>query len=206
MPSIKRDKLKPFGKQPVPAGGRIKQMNSKTPLLRTAGMVRLICPICFIDFQKPYAWVKRCENNYCGRGCANEAKKVRIEKACMICGKIMSLTPTLFKRCVTCSRECKSAKTRIHGNPYRSSYAYQEALDEIVKTNKCQSCGRTHGPWTIRNLKVHTDGIGLKADSSKAFLLCRHCALLETAEKGRESNPNHIKHRNKSGELYTKLP
>lgn len=196
MPAIKRDKLKPLGYQDIPKDGRVREFSSKTPLIRTAGMVRLVCPICFIDFQKPYAWVKRVENSYCGRGCANEAKKIRIEKPCIVCGKVMSLTPTYFKRIVTCSRVCKSVKTRkSNGRNYRSSYAYEEAALKIMKESICAYCGVTHGPWTVRNIKVNDCERELKADIDTAFLLCRHCALLEAGERAKEHNPNHIKHK-----------
>jgi len=157
--------------------------SNRTVLSRATGKIPFDCPICGIGFEKYACWVRRGQKNvYCGRGCANEAKKVRIETHCVTCGKAMEQTPSDAERRRTCSYRCACIKKRSDNPQPKASVAYKKAVAVIAARSECSCCGRTYGPWVVRGMvaAIGDDGIA-RADGARAKLWCRDCHLRDLA-------------------------
>lgn len=111
----------------VNRGGLAKQRSNYAPLSRSASKVGLICPVCGTAFERYACWVKRVKHTLCSRACAAAWKMVRLESRCVVCGKMMAMTPTHLNRIVTCSRECLKIRRRelyikAHPNGFHVPY------------------------------------------------------------------------------------
>lgn len=150
-----------------PSGGMVKQMPQLTPDRMNSTMY-VECYFCGAMFDRPASHVLRCETNYCSVSCRIEGRKVRHAKQCIICGAVMMLTPSDYKRIVTCSRMCKAKKRIKHGEE-KWCFAYRDERKRLLNGASCVKCGE---PATIiRGLRVH-DYI---ADSSSAAAYCSSC-------------------------------
>lgn len=98
---------------PLKSGVRGETSNP-TKLSRSSSKISLNCDMCGISFEKYACWAKRTSNHYCGRGCANEAKRRVAERRCIECGKHMLMIPSNLTRISTCSTECSSERRRKH--------------------------------------------------------------------------------------------
>lgn len=171
----------------MPAGTRIHHLpghggsatlhlaSNQTPLLRASGMGRFTCPVCGVGFSKPWAWAKRAETVYCGRGCAAQALRIEVEVRCRICAATKIVSPSVSAWWRTCSRGCHRqwcAVSQAHKRKPVGYEARQRLRNEIRTAGKCASCGRAHGPWVVR-------GLGEDCDASSAVLLCRDCYVVD---------------------------
>lgn len=195
---MKRDRGTPFS-LPIPAGGLAGERSNLTQLAPQAGKVRLICHICFTDFLRPAAWVKRVKTSYCGRSCAAQGARVETETKCKACGKPMIQSPSDADRVKTCSKECSSAlkRSRGRGHSVTSWSSYRAAAGEVARRGKCVRCGTCAGPWVVRGLRVVAESGQLpRAVSESAELWCRHCHMVAiqpdglAARKYRPLHPN----------------
>lgn len=170
-----------------PVNGMQGHFSRLTKLAANTGKLRLICPICQIDFLRPAAWAKRVNVNYCGRGCAAIGKVVEVECFCSVCNASMLLPPSSVGRKTTCGPACSSAKKRSRGLGDRkgSWAAYKLAVKEISGRGVCEKCGTTTGPWAVRGLEVEVADGGIpSAIYANASLWCKHCHLVEVAPLG----------------------
>lgn len=89
--------------------------SNKAPLAVTAGKILIECPVCSLHVLKPAAWVRRPgrSNFFCGKGCADEFKRIRLLTACVVCEKEFFVTPSNLSRIITCSTACKAEKMRV---------------------------------------------------------------------------------------------
>ena len=150
--------------------------------------MHLVCPVCGTKFHRPPSHVARNKwHTTCSVGCAAEARKVRVESSCVICGKAMELIPSEVIRRTTCSKQCSTLR-RIKNietvSPYRLG-GYKAAAKEIAKKQECEKCGIRVGPWVVRNLIAKVTALGETiVDRSRHQLWCRRCYL---AELGRQT-------------------
>lgn len=149
------------------ATGMFTQLSNKTAKIAGA-MVTVQCMHCDEPFTRYACHVYRRNRYFCGRGCTNEARLVRIATECRVCQKPMEQTPSDAVRVVTCSRECLSVHRSVEHpkNPYHERQ-YRAAMMKAREASTCIGCGRTHGPWIVRN--ALTD----------PRLLCRNCYASE---------------------------
>ena len=91
-----------------PATGGMRTISNSAPLSVTTGKVLIECPVCGLHVLKPAAWVRRPgrSNFFCGKGCADEFRRVRVQTKCVVCDVDFFVTPSNFDRLVCCSREC----------------------------------------------------------------------------------------------------
>jgi len=148
------------------------------------------CPICGRQFRRPPSHAARVSVNCCSRGCAAEARKVRIETHCVVCGVTMEQTPSDAERVTVCSKLCSSIRRRKSDAPKKSNFAvYKKVADEIATQGLCANCGAKHGPWVVRGLHVSFDSTNaVVLDRSDASLWCRQCHLKDVAPSGGEAN------------------
>lgn len=141
----------------------------------------LTCPICYTRFSRPPSHVARNKwGTYCGRGCAAEGRKVRIDVPCVVCGKQMELRPCDIGRKTTCSKQCSSLRRRSSNVRPKATAAYKKAIRKIATPGVCENCETNSGPWIVRGViaEPHDDG-SVSVDSSGARLLCRPCYFSE---------------------------
>lgn len=176
-----------------PKSGLMRSISNRTPISRSIGKLVFSCPVCGMAFEKPAAWAKRDDSHHCGRACAAEARKVRVETHCVVCGEAMEKIPSEAGRVTTCSKECSSIRRRSENPRPQSFTVYKDAAMKIAAPGVCQKCGATHGPWVVRGLKF---AIGSHkeptVDSDSAELWCKHCHLKELAPIGGEANKRRI--------------
>lgn len=97
-----------------PKNGVHGETSNLTELSRSSSKIPLNCDMCGIRFEKYACWAKRTNHHYCGRGCANEAKKRIAERRCIECGKTMLMIPSYLTKISTCSAECSSERRKKH--------------------------------------------------------------------------------------------
>ena len=150
--------------------------------------MHLVCPVCGTRFHRPPSHVARNKGHTtCSRGCASEARRVRIETHCVACGKSMEQTPSDAKRITTCCKECSTLRRIKDINNVRpwALGAYQKKMKEIANRGDCVNCGVEMGPWVVRGLRASVDDSGASiVDDSSAELWCRHCHLCGISESG----------------------
>jgi len=170
-------------------------LNNLTPLAGAVGKLRFTCPNCGIVFERYACWAKRVNVSYCSRDCSNEARRVRVQVSCVVCGEHYEVTPSNIGRKTTCGKLC-SSKRRQSDNPHPKSFnAYKDAIKLIASREVCSRCEVRSGPWMVRNIKsVFGDGV-LDVDSSKAFLLCQYCHFKEVGVVGGQSRQKQIRKR-----------
>lgn len=156
-------------------GASLRVASNQSPLSRVAGMGRFVCPICGVGFSKPWAWAKRAETVYCGRGCAAQSRRIEVEVTCRICAATKTVNPSIAAWWQTCSRECNRkwrAVSQCHKHKPDGYEARQRMRNEILSAGQCVLCGRAHGPWVVRHL-------GDDCDASNALLMCRECYVFD---------------------------
>lgn len=156
-------------------GASARLASNQTPLSRVSGMGRFTCPVCGVGFSKPWAWAKRADVVYCGRGCASQGRRIEVEVTCRICSASKVVNPSIAARWRTCSRECYREWCVVSQAHKRKSDGYearQRLRSQILAAGRCASCARMHGPWVVRNL-------GDDCDASSAVLLCRDCYVVD---------------------------
>ena len=167
--------------------GLVLEKSNKTGYAESRYM-HLTCPICGVIFNRPPSHVARNKGHTtCSRACAAEARKVRVETHCVICGKSMELTPCDVARKTTCSKECSTLRrTRGSKNTKpKSLAAYKKRAKEIAKTMECKNCGTSIGPWVVRGLEAEVTNSGKTIIGDEcAELWCRHCHLSNIAPLG----------------------
>lgn len=168
-----------------PKSGMVRTTSNRTPLYRSAGKLSFDCPVCGISFEKPAAWAKRVSNHYCSVACTNEAKKVRIETHCVVCGKAMEQTPSDAARVTTCGKKCSSIRRRSKNPKPKAFLAYKEVIKQIAQRGVCVLCGAKHGPWVVRGLngEIGADN-ELSVTATDAELWCKHCHLKDISPLG----------------------
>ena len=148
----------------------------------------LVCPICGTRFHRPPSHVARVKGiATCSRGCAAEAREVRVETNCVSCGKVMSQKPSDSIKITTCSKECSTLRRikNIKAVKPSSLGGYLKAAKRIAKIETCHKCLGNTGPWVVRNLMASVRSTGETiVDESSAELWCRSCHLIEVAPKG----------------------
>ena len=77
-------------------------------------MVKKNCLFCNKEFTTKPSQIKQGRGKYCSKKCNNESQKRRIEKTCLVCGKIFYRRPSYSGPGNFCSNECKH-KARITG-------------------------------------------------------------------------------------------
>ena len=176
-----------------PAGGMVRSISNCTPLSRATGKLVFLCPVCGIAFAKPAAWAKRANNHHCSRACAAEARKVRVETHCVVCGKAMEKTPSVAARTTTCGKECSSIRRRSENPNPRSFVAYKAAVMKIAARCVCKKCGAQHGPWVVRGMKFKIgDDKSPNVATDEAELWCKHCHLKEVSPEGGAANARRL--------------
>jgi hypothetical protein len=91
----------------------VHEISNMAPLSRTSSKLGFVCEVCGTAFERYACWAKRHKVNSCGKACADEAKRIRVEKICVVCFKKFVTSPVMAARYVTCSRGCL-AKNRAH--------------------------------------------------------------------------------------------
>ena len=152
-------------------------------------MLGFVCEICGLQFERFASAAKRHKSSFCSVACANEARRVRIETPCIICGNKMSLQPCQIGKNVTCSKECSTRRRINTGKKWKitpSSFAeYKKAASAIKAREICCNCKITSGPWVVRNLELTvTDSGSVVVNSSAAELWCKKCHLRDCAPLG----------------------
>jgi hypothetical protein len=171
-------------------------LNNKTTLMRTIGMLGFTCPVCGLTFEKPAAWAKRSNINYCSRECSNEGRKVRIHTKCVVCGVDMEQTPSDASKITTCGKRCSSIRRR-RGTPSPGSFtAYKSEMKRIAEAGVCSQCGVQHGPWVIRGIKSElvVDAM-LIIDHTSGSLWCRPCHFHNIGVVGGRARQKQIRER-----------
>ena len=150
--------------------------------------MHLVCPVCGTRFHRPPSHVARNKDHTtCSRGCASEARKVRIETHCVICGEGMELIPSMIEKKTTCSKQCSTLRRVKDIKTVRKSSlgAYKRIALEISNRGKCENCCTQTGPWVVRGLKATVAATGeVIIDKSATHLWCRHCHLSSVAQSG----------------------
>ncbi len=93
-----------------PAKGMSHERSGLTALARQTGKIRLDCPICGISFERYACHARKSKVCYCGKGCADEAKRRPVEVTCVECGVVFISIPAEVSRgkYCTCSKSCRS--------------------------------------------------------------------------------------------------
>lgn len=158
------------------AGVKMHHESNKT-MLRT-GMGRFTCPVCNLDFERPWAWAKRSNLQFCGRGCMAAARRIEIECECAICQKKFVRKPSAATGKRTCSAECDMAWRKVRQIHLRQPVgyeAYRRVRAEILKNSTCDACGTNIGPWVIRGVRGMPDASGF--DLTFVSTLCKKCHI-----------------------------
>jgi hypothetical protein len=169
--------------------------SNKTPLGNSSGKYHFDCPICNTAFERYWCWAKRVNTNYCSRACSGEAKRIRFDKPCVVCNKIMSLTATYMSRVSTCCHDClrinrtsKINKPNNRTGRGRSHIDYKKISERLKQNPVCSDCGVLDGPWSVQGIVTTINKKGIyEGDGSKARLVCRHCALTYSSKLGTEA-------------------
>lgn len=165
--------------------GLLFHQSNKTNLGNSAKKYHFNCPICNISFERYWCWAKRVSTNYCSRACSGEAKRIRFDKPCVVCNKVMSLTATYMNRISTCCHDClriKRSKRKTNG---RSSIDYKKISERLKQNLVCSDCGVLDGPWSVQGIITTINDKGIyEGDGSKARLVCRSCALKYSSKLG----------------------
>ena len=83
-----------------------REYSNPTPLHRSVGMLAFSCDHCGIPILKHFAHAKRANKHFCGRGCADAARRVRVSRLCVVCNCSFEVIPSALNKIVTCSRKC----------------------------------------------------------------------------------------------------
>lgn len=176
-----------------PKSGMVRSISNCTPLSRATGKLVFSCPVCGIAFEKPAAWAKRDGAHHCSRACASEARKVRVETHCVVCGKAMEKIPSEAARVTTCGKGCSSIRRRSETPKHQSFAAYKAAAMQIAARGVCKKCGTQHGPWVVRGLKFSIgDDKAPNVAANDAELWCKHCHLKDVAPAGGAANAHRL--------------
>jgi hypothetical protein len=96
----------------APSGGMSFMLSNSSSIAANSGKVLLDCPVCGISFLRYACWAKRKKVSYCGKGCADEAKRRPTAMTCVVCAKEFVGVPSEVGRIVTCSKECRVSDRR----------------------------------------------------------------------------------------------
>jgi hypothetical protein len=83
------------------------ELNNKTPIQRSAGMMLCTCEVCSTQFFRKASEVKRNAHTYCGRACAGFACRNRVTRNCRICGAEYLVIASQAEKITCCSKQCK---------------------------------------------------------------------------------------------------
>lgn len=170
-----------------PKEGMQRAVSAKTSVLLGIGKLYMECPVCTQGFYRHACHAKRVNQSFCGVGCANESKKCKVEKRCVVCDKGFMVTPTNLTRISTCSKVCQSLKRRCSVVPTRprSTAAYARAVQQVRTRGCCARCETTIGPWIVRGIAVVIPENDVPiADAQQAELICQSCHFKEVGVKG----------------------
>jgi hypothetical protein len=154
-----------------------------------AGMLGFVCEVCGLPFERRAAKVKRQNTTFCSKACYYQSMRIVVEKTCVICGEMMSGTPSQMKAKSACSPEC-SLRWRIKrgkkGQINPGAFAiYRHRANEIKAKGVCEKCGVKNGPWVVRELTLVLPDTGMPyLIEDDVALWCKHCHLEDSAPLG----------------------
>lgn len=125
-----------------PKGGMVSERSNATPMARKHGIMWSNCDHCGLEFNRAASHLRRRGSHYCSRGCQWDAKRVRINKACIVCGELFGVTPTNWFHIVTCSKPCASAWKRAR--PRAKTGPLPLEMCEGMLALNCPVCGKLY--------------------------------------------------------------
>lgn len=168
-----------------PAGGMVGHASTTKALAASTGKVHLDCALCGLGFERYACHVKRSNLTYpatCSRACAGPIRHMyNTEVTCVVCSRLMMVTPSQLGKKVTCGPICAAAKKRGPNPSLRGSATYLAAAELLrARQDHCSGCGMTGHPLFVRGLIATLDKHGIPVvDSSSARLICQTCHLAE---------------------------
>lgn len=153
---------------PSPAQGMQFQASNSTGVLANSSKILLNCETCGLAFWRYAAWAKRKNHHYCGKPCADEAKRQPTEFLCSVCGVKFIDIPSNVGRIISCSKTCqakrKSTQLREHPMPKhvhakrgsgngRLSADDANAIGVSAEATKILACRYGVSETTIRNIR-----------------------------------------------------